>query len=716
MPINLRVKHRYFLSFLFALPLLLSVGCSPIKNSRYEEYLSLKYEIPECNQNYTYPTTTSITGTAVFYKRGVNLVTATEVVSGSPVLKLKNMTQGDPLATPLPIKFAEVAVYDATNKIIQCGKTDILGNLKAVDGISSLSIPALAANYTVRVYSRINHTLSFGGKPDFKVNAAVKQDKYTNTVYSISSVAASNGVDDTNITLTAYARQTDSMAIEGGAFNVLNNIFLSYDYIRQNTAALDTTCLNTKLNVYWKAGYNAFQYAYPNSDPQTLGSNSFYQDNQLYITGGRLGNISFERADHFNDYVVIHEVAHSIEDVCGSLLSPGGTHYIIARVDPRLAWAEAWSNYFAAKVMNSSITSINPEFAAKMTSAGFTNTNWTYFFAAEGFSDSVQNIGSGSGFMFDIKKPGNNPDTWQTGQLTGQPFDKTDAALYPGEGHFREGAITRGLFKLSTPTATCGTECISTTPISFDTIWKAMSRDVTYGMGNSANYIFKSSVTFLEQVKKIITDAAGSWATYKTFIELPTSDALDLFSDGRFTTADSRVWTPYGTKLTIQTFGDCAGTANTYKIQPRTDDPVLTSTNSDQRYSNHFYNIDFNSLAGLNEINVNFTKITGTDIEFDLLLFTEDYFFNGDYFCPSLDANGACTVSYQPSRTTNQYVVKSDRRSGAIALKSLRDLQTLDLTKRYLLNIRAYTANKSITSTTEYSYTIKDQYGANICP
>lgn len=716
------MKIHYFYTLFFAF-LVLGAGCSPLKNSQYQEYLSLRYEVPECNQHYTYSSITSITGTAKFFKRGVNLITAPEMENSVSVIKLKNMTQGDPLVDPLPIKFAEVAVYDNENKVIQCGKTDALGNIKALDATSNLEIPAKVANFTVRVYSRMNHALGISGT---KVNLAVKQDIYKNEVYYIAATASSNGIDDTSVNLLAYARQTDSMTVEGGAFNLLNDIFLTYQYIEANTGLVDTTCLNDKFDIYWKLGFNPVQYDSPDSPPENLDSNSYYDvtKKRLFITGGKLGNFSFERADHFNDYVAIHEVGHHIENVCGSLLSPGGPHRLITRIDPRLAWSEAWSNYLAGHIMYNNIDSINPEFSTKMAAAGITNTKWTYFFAAEGFSDSVQNIGSGAGFMFDLKKAGNNPDAWQVGPYSGQPFDKTDGTQYPGEGHFREGSITRGMFKMSN---VCGAGCILSSPISFSTFWSAMSYQplpvtpvVTslVGMGHHEAYIFKSSATFFELVKKIITNndaTPAAWTPYRAFIEPITSDALDLHTDGRYIISGANTWIRYGTPLITRTGGAC--TIGTMKILPRSDDPVLTGTNSDQRYSNHFFTIDFLTLTGLDEIHVTFTKNAGTDVEFDLILFSEDYLYYGDYSCPTGAAeNGSCSVSYQASRNTDAFMVKSDRRSGNIATKVIRTLSTLDPQKRYLLNIRAYTANKSIAATTDYTYQIRDQNGNNICP
>ena len=698
----------------------LFLGCSPITNTKYYEYLSQKYEVELCDTDYQYTQTTVLTGTAQFYKRGVNVV----VEAG----KLKNMHLGDPTSTALPIRFAEVAVYDWTNKIIQCGRTDNSGFLKAVNGTDDLKIPAKAGNYTVRVFSRINKTFNtFIGKPDFDINVAVKRDLYTNELYYISAIASSNGTDDSSVNLTAYARQSDSIEVEGGAFNILNSLYTAYDYINTNTSTVNTTCLNEKLNVYWKLGFNPVQYYYPEKAPSTLAANSFYleEDNQLFISGGRLGNINLERTDHFGDYVIIHELGHHIESVCGSLLSPGGEHFVISRQDARLVWAEAWSNYFSAKVINNKITELDPDFQAKMTAAGLSDTSWTYFFGSVGFSDSIQNIGNGTGFMFDLKKEGKNPDSWQWGSLFGLPFDQVDPGRYPGEGHFREGAITRGLFKLST---SCdGRACInndSLTPLNFGDMWKAM--DKITGIGRSSIYPYKSSAQFLEVLKNdIVTSAtwntlSASSTSYATFNAKNTSEALQIVSDESFRTVSGPTfvnrWRTFGERLRTTGSTSICSIGKTF-IEPRPDDSFLTSVNSDQRYSNHYYLINELLTAGVDEIRVNFVKqeLTGTTTEFDLLLFQDNYFFNGDYACVTRNSSGQCTA-YNPSRGVTSDIVKSDRRSGPIATKVISGLSALNPSIPYLLNIRAYTANKSISTTTDYEYIITDKNGLRLCP
>jgi hypothetical protein len=304
--------------------------------------------------------------------------------------------------------------------------------------------------------------------------------------------------------------------------------------------------------------------------------------------------------------------------------------------------------------------------------------------------------------MFDLTKPGTNPDTWQSGTYQGSSFDKIDSVRYPGEGHFREGAITRGLFKL---TNACGTNC-ALAPFSFENVWKAV--DKITGVGRS-QFVFKSSHDVLENIK---FQLGGGW-TGDT-VAKSEGEALQLFSDGGYSVGGNNKWIPYGTYLSTVTSSAC--TSGPTYIEPRSDDPVLAGTNSDQRYSNHYYTIDLSALSNVTDIYVTFSSQVGTATEFDLLLFKENYVFNIDYSCSSSDSNGNCLVSWQPSRTVTSDVVRSDRRSGlALTTKKIFDIQSLDHSQKYLLNIRAYTPAKTLASTTSYKYEIKDQLGNNIC-
>lgn len=702
-----------FSLFLFAA---LSQSCGPRLSSEAQEFLSQSEEVPECTTEYMYSSFVNINAQATFFKRGTEAV----VVDN----KIKNLILSDPLINALPIPYAEVAVYNANKKLVQCGMTDFNGNLIGLSG-GPLQIPNTAQSYFIRVYARANVIMPNKG---FIANASVKEDPYTNKVYFIESSFTSDGFNTTPIELIAYARQTDDVAIKGGAFNIYNNFIQTYTYLDENLTVPnpELTCLSTKFSMYWKAGFNPFQYEYPSSDPNTLVNSSYYKSDSdsLFISGGQVGDVSLANTDHFDDFASIHEMGHFIEDQCGRFDTPGGSHAIIIRIDGRLAWHEAWANYFAGIVTNARQNFLNPEISTYLASGPTGDLSWSFLFNSFGFSDSVQNVGNGTGFTMDLKKPGTSPGEWQIAPYFGSPFDQVNPTLYPGEGHFREGAITRALFKMTVPPATlcssCGSSVFASSPVTFNTMWQAF--DAFGGMGDSTNY-FSSSNQFLEKIKTLVT--APTWAS--SVQGVADSEALHLFSDQNLASASKKFvtnisgtdylnWVPLGHRLVV---GACAKPT---LMQARSDDPALTGINSDQRYSNHFYLIDPSTLSGLNSISVTFNKNAGTNTDHDIIIFEEAYRFNGDYACSVAEtADGSCpSNTYVASRSTNAFVVASNRAAastlGTSYAKSISNLSTkLDPTKKYLLNIRAYTANKSLSNVTSYIYSMNSNLGT-LCP
>lgn len=691
-------------------------SCGPSLSSEALEYYSQTEEVPTCTTEFTYSTGINVIAQAKFFKR-----------TSEPVIldnKIKNMILSDPITEALPIPYAEVAVYTSSNrKLVQCGRTKLDGTLESLSG-GDFTIPDTPQSYIIRVYARSNKTMP---NKSFVANGAVKEDPYTNKVYYLETTFSSDGVNTSAINLIAYARQTEDLNIKGGAFNIYNNFIQSYIYLDENLTTVansELECLSTKLSLFWKPGFNPYQYEYPEEEPATVPSGSYYNPNtdSLYITGGQLGDISLSNTDHFDDFATVHEIGHFIADQCGRLETPGGSHYIIVRVDGRLAWQEGWANYFGGVVTNARQTSMNPELAAQLASGtlGTADLSWSFLFNSEGFSDSVQNVGNGDGFLMDLKKPGTAPGEWQAGQYFGVPFDQVNPTLYPGEGHFREGAISRALFKMTVSKATlcssCGSAVIASSPVTFDTAWQAF--DAYGGLGDATNTTPNSNM-FLENLKTL---AGGDWTSnLQTVAE---AEALHVFSDHNLASVSKKfvasvsatehlTWVPYGQNL-IQT----ACTKPTV-IEARSDDPSLTGSNSDKRYSNHFYTIDPISLFGLDTLSVTFTKVNGTNTDHDLIIFEDDYVFNDDYLCSSPTFNG-CSGTYSAQRSVNEYVVASNRASASTLstnyTKSIANLLSkLDLTKRYILNIRAYTANKSISNVTSYKYSMTSNLGT-LCP
>lgn len=667
-------------------------NCGPGMDSRFNEYLSLNLARPNCEKNILYSRGVVLEGLAEFEKRSVAIVTENS--------KITNMTLSDPLPQPLPIQNAEVVVFDQYNQLVQCGITNSAGNLKSLNG-TELMIPAVKGTYKVRVNARSK--IDFGGTNNV-MDVAVRKDIYQDEIYYIEKIFSIDGTSGTSLSIVAKARQLDSEEIEAGAFNILNTIQRSYEYIKSQTPGIDTTCMSTPLSVFWKAGFNPVQYESPDADPSTLSNTSYYsrKSKKLFITGGQLGNISMANTDHFDDFAIAHELGHYIEDNCGQWVTPGGSHSLIVRIDPRLAWSEGWSNYLAAQVINSKMNEIDPSLPGKLSAAGEIY-GWTYFFNSSGFSDSLQHIGNGQGFLIDFKRAGTDPGQWPIGTpFAGIEYDRVVPNTYPGEGHFREGSITRGLFKL---TNTCGANC-TPSAISFSEMWQSFNR-IT-GMALLKNP-FVGSHDFLQNLELRVNLTPAQ----ETVI---SNEALQLRSFGTFTSGGFTTWVPFGHRL-VQT-----GSACPLKIQARPDDNSLTGGQSDQRYSNHFYTLDLldPTLAGLTTITVTFTKAFGSNVDHDLILFKPDYLFNDDYSCSDLNTStGICNGSWNAQRTTNQHAILSNR-SVATTLsstysKALNNLNTLDKAKFYLLDLRAYTANISVLTSTEYSYVINSNLGP-LCP
>lgn len=287
--------------------------------------------------------------------------------------------------TNYPIRRAEVRVLNASGTVVHCTETDDLGHY-------TFDLPDNDANYSVRIYSRSDNQYS---------RASVMQDPYKNKLYYIST----SFVSDTTKTLSnilANADTTIDSTLRGGAFNILDQIYAANDYLLNNTGGTFTP--TQKVKAYWEKGVNPVGYF----GGDTSSGVSFYVPgtDRLYILGGIDGDISVSDTDHFDNSVIIHEYGHFLEDNYSKSDSPGGTHYGLYVIDPRLAWSEGFSTYLAAKVLNDPI-----------------------------YKDTV-GIGQGYGYYYDMENNLNADNDPQDMPTAGQL----------GEGGFRELAVSRMLW------------------------------------------------------------------------------------------------------------------------------------------------------------------------------------------------------------------------------------------------------------------------------
>lgn len=631
-------------------------------------------EIETCSSSTTYASFATVTGAATFSKRGLAVTQSANKVTG--------MILSAPISSNLPIRFAEIRVLNSAGALVQCGKTDSAGLLKGLDAVTALKIPTTTDTYTIQVMSRSNHTMSVvGGKTPFMAVFSIKEDIYSNTLYKIISTINVTGAGTFPTNLNATALESVSTKIEGGAFNIYNNFITSYEYLAASTALQDLTCLSPKLSAYWKAGFNPNQYVSPSSDPGTLPTVSFYlrTDKELYLNGGRVGNVTSDDTDHFDDAVVIHELGHHIENVCGTMESPGGSHQGSSRIDPRLAWSEGWGNFFAAHVIKNKIANINPDLSALLP-----NNEWLFYYDSKGYTDGAVTTG-GEYIRINMARSGTAiPASDQ--YPSSYDFDSINSTTNPGESHFREVSVSRGLFKITNTCAAPFANCINAD--NFNDIWKSFEKQST-GMGQSM-YPFRSSARLFDRLKSI---KGGSLGTLNPI--LTTDEAFELYGDTSYDIAGPSItWVPYGIKLISNGATPCS---KSLQIEPH----VNASLNkSDQRFSNHFYYIDKSTIPTVTAINLTATYVGGTaSLDLDLVLFNENYHYNED-------CNGTC------SRTTSSDVLTSSR--GPTSTESI-SISGLASSSKYILNVRAYTPGVVATGT-KYNYILTDQSGGYLCP
>ena len=659
-------------------------------------------ELALCSTASLYPSGATVSGTATFYKRDIEIGSIS--ASGDVSLRL-----GASIPTALPIRFAEIRVLDGSSNIVQCGRTSSTGELKDLNG-SPLKIPSTASTYTVEVLSRANHAMDVSGTPlksGFQLLTSVKSP-CNQTIHKISNtISATGGTLTYNTNLVATANEATSSEVPGGAFNIYNNIVSIYSYLAQKTGTSNLSCLSPKLDVYWAAGFNPAQLIYPDEDPSGVSNISFYLRgyNELYINGGKLGSVTSADTDHFDDAVIAHEVGHRIEDVCGKMDSPGGPHFGLFRIDPRLAWSEGFGNFFGAHIIRNEVANINPN----LTTTLGAHDGWLYYLDTYGYHDGFITTGQKL-IQLNLSKPASNPET-----NSGYFYDKIDPVANPGEGHFREVSVARSLFKT---TNTCVAAGCSDTDY-FSQMWSAFERNSSgIGMGKSI-YPFRSSVRFFNRLKQVFTNASLSFAPVENILNTDEGQQLDgnaSYVDG----GGNATWPPYGLKLARS--GVSAPTASpcNLKLLPRQETLSTTYLEHDQRFSSHFYYFDLTAgalptnLSSVTDVTLTLTKNTGTNVDIDLILFQDGYQFPAD--CTAYDSNGDCTTY---AKVSSSQFIRSDRSNSTgvgTYTKAISNLQNLSAAVPYLLNIKAYTAGKAINASTDYTYTIKTQTGEYLCP
>ena len=372
----------------------------------------------------------------------------------------------------LPIRHAEVVLLDSSGVTVQCGETDDTGNI-------SLVIPQSPGAYTLQVNSRANNA---------SVKVSVLNNPSENMYYSIKKTFSVSSSDTVLSVVLPMAPNTGTL--EGGAFNIFDDILKSNEFLRANTTCSGCTPFTVapKIRAFWTPGFNPGTYigfSASNTISYFMPGPDYWRG--LYINGGYNGNVCGD-TDHFDNSVIVHEYGHVMEDQFGVSNSPGGQHDGNSIIDPRLAWSEGWADFFQSAVLHRPI---------------YTDTSGQHTAAC----------GNNNGVLFPSK------------DLENKSFDDDDpdSTGFPGEGIYREFSITRTLVDAIQTTAT-GDGIFGSVP--FAKVWQAFS-DPSLGLRNSSRH-FRSSgmfVSFLNALTPIDANVISNevQATNMNFYGLPLS-------------------------------------------------------------------------------------------------------------------------------------------------------------------------------------------------
>lgn len=479
------------------------------------------------------------------------------------------------------------------------------------NGGYSFVVPAGTGIYTVEITSRANNS---------NLKAYVYDDPRLNNYYALSTTFIPSSSQSLG-TLTASATGD----VKGGAFNILDQFLEANIYLRANVggcAGCSGFTVAPRVTAYWKLGFNPAEYY------GEINGLSFYLPgyDRLFILGGIGGDYNNEDTDHFDNSVVLHEYGHFLEDNLFVSDSPGGQHNGDKLVDPRLAWSEGWGNFFQAAVRD------DP----------------TYI-------DTEGNISGSTGVFFYVS-------------LENQT---RDAPLNPGEGNFREFAVTRLMWDAldHTPgeSVNGGGDNINS---SFNWIWHSLI---------SSGGFVKSTAAFRQIANMLAFQTANGadWSGIRTIERQEDS------------TAD---YSQY-----VSTGSTC-----TYTLTPSTRTNEWTPTNNqidngnfDRSHlllNNDFYHLKISSGQAVTiTLEYDDADNGGTEADIDLYLYRDDYVY-GNY----------STMAGYSERQPDGDPADTETETVSTTLKA----------GNYLINVKAFTLN-NIGGAVNYKIKLN---GNDLCP
>ena len=228
-----------------------------------------------------------------------------------------------------PARGVVVSLVDANNNVIDQTITNQNGDYEFT----------VASSINIKVQAFANLLAPTGRDWDVKVT----DNTSDNALYILAGSLSSSGTAGTqtrNLHAPSGWSGTSYTSERAAApFAILNTI---YDSIK-TVEFVDPQAKFPALEIRWSQNNRAVLGDRSQGD---IGTSGFFRDENVIYLLGEAGRDT----DEYDPHVIVHEWGHYFEENLSRFDSMGGLHSLNARLDPRLAFSEGWSNALAAIV------------------------------------------------------------------------------------------------------------------------------------------------------------------------------------------------------------------------------------------------------------------------------------------------------------------------------------------------------------------------------
>ncbi|GAB5455894.1 MAG: hypothetical protein Hens2KO_21230 [Henriciella sp.] len=185
-------------------------------------------------------------------------------------------------------------------------------------------------------------------------NVQVLDNTSSNAIYVLNGSLTSSGAADSTRDLNAGSGwdqtlnsgaggYTSDAARAAAPFAILDGIYEAVSDI----AAVDTDANFPTLQVLWSVNNVPTN---GNVADGEIGTSSYTRSGGVPTI--RILGAADNDTDEYDTHVVVHEFGHYFEDQLARSDSPGGSHSLTPRLDPRLSFGEGWGNAFSGMILD----------------------------------------------------------------------------------------------------------------------------------------------------------------------------------------------------------------------------------------------------------------------------------------------------------------------------------------------------------------------------